>query len=65
MFGKGERESVERLKVSDDMRSQMSMPHAKLQHSNQRSTIIDKRRRAQIAAEERRMIDAKRKEKEK
>jgi len=27
--------------------------------------MIDKRRRAQIAAEERRMIDAKRKEKEK
>jgi len=65
MFGKGERESVERLRVSDDMRSQMSMPHAKSQHSNQRLTMINKRRRAQIAAEERRMVDAKRKEKEK
>ncbi len=34
MFEKGERESVERLRVSNDMRSQMSMSHAKSQHSN-------------------------------
>lgn len=63
MFEKGEREFVERLRASDDTKSQVSMPYAKSQHSNRRSTIIDKRRRAQIVARERRMIDAKRKEK--
>ena len=65
MFEKSARRSIERLKVNDNTRSQMSISYAKPRDSNRWSTMIGKRRRTQVVVEARRTIDARRKEKEK